>query len=523
MNFSFKNITLASALVIGTAGLSQAITAEVATPPSSIAHTFESQKDNNVSDDFLTISPSKWAIRKNKSSGVGSMIKAANNTIEREGDTSYLSLLANSTSEAGISALHSHQDGFTVVRWRIRGITADQKYAGHPSIWSFSWNFSDNSRQDNNGGYTTEIDWMEYDNTYKIYHSRIIPAYNQVSDIGASAFMFKDRNDFDGWHVQGYQNTAAGLQVWEYKNGRWDKIGVPVSYSNAHKSGVGGSITAGYRSPQWFILSNVWFEKAVYNHNPVRLDIDYLHHYKSIAGSDTPNSGDNNNPDNGNDTPAGSNVIYQQDTLPINGNRIVKTIDISNANLADFTASFTAGSSVPLGSTASIHINLDGNRILNEYLSSPSSSTDIDLSNLAGNTLTIIMKTSNASAGFAMRNLLVTSPEAEDVNNADSSSNQNDLVLTTSRLTETFDLSEFSSANFEATLIGASSLAGGKSASIHFNLDGQRILNETLTMPNGSKQISLNDLRGSQLTVIFKSGVTDGSFKLSNISISNAN
>ncbi len=281
---SKTGFTLGTAIL--TAGFfSQTLNAQTVKPPASVANLYANTRDANVSDDFSAINPTKWAMRKNKTSGPGSMIKPENNQIKTEGRTKYLSLLANSTSESGISALHPHQDGFTIVRWRIRGITKDKKHSGHPSIWSFSWNFSDNSRQDNNGGYTTEIDWMEYDNSYKLYHSRIIPAYDQVSHIAASAFMFKDRNDFNGWHIQGYENNAQGLQVWDYKNGTWRKAGVPVKYTNEHTEGVGGTITAGYRSPQWFILSNVWFEKDAFEDNPVNLDIDYLHHYKLKGNS----------------------------------------------------------------------------------------------------------------------------------------------------------------------------------------------------------------------------------------------
>ncbi|MEM6551122.1 MAG: hypothetical protein AAF750_03240 [Planctomycetota bacterium] len=239
--------------------------------------------DPSVSDDFDRLDPAKWEKRASKprSDGAAGNIKASHNQLEREGDTRFLSLLASKTGEAGISAKHPHRYGFTVCRWRLRGIELGKKHAAHPAIWSFSFNMGvSRINRPNDNGKTLEIDWMEYIKWLRVpgYHARILPADGGGSDTERSVYMFQNQTDFDGWRVHGYEYTPDYVQLWEHVNGQWQKKGAELRFGDS--TDVEGKVMdRDYRSDQFFVLSNIWFDKPEYDLSPVRLDIDYLHHY----------------------------------------------------------------------------------------------------------------------------------------------------------------------------------------------------------------------------------------------------
>ncbi|MEM9252285.1 MAG: hypothetical protein AAGB29_08040 [Planctomycetota bacterium] len=193
-----------------------------------------------------------------------------------------MSLLATNTSEAGLSARYPHRYGFTVCRWRLRGIELGNKHAAHPAIWSFSFNMGvSRLNSPNANGKTLEIDWMEYIKWLPVpgYHARILPADEGYgSDTDRSLYMTQDQTDFDGWRIHGYEYTPEHVQLWEYVDGSWRKKGIELRFGDATDIEA-GVMDRAYRSDQYFILSNIWFFKPEYDLSPVRLDIDYIHHY----------------------------------------------------------------------------------------------------------------------------------------------------------------------------------------------------------------------------------------------------
>ncbi|MEM6391745.1 MAG: hypothetical protein AAF797_03145 [Planctomycetota bacterium] len=237
----------------------------------------------DVSDDFDRLDPDKWEKRASKprSDGAAGNIKASHNQLAAEGETRFLSLLSSSEGEAGLSARHPHRYGFTVCRWRLRGIELGKKHAAHPAIWSFSFNMGvTRQNRPNANGKTLEIDWMEYIKWLPVpgYHARILPADGGGSDIKRSLYMTQNQTDFDGWRVYGYEYTPDYVQLWEHVDGQWQKKGAQLRFGDATDLDH-NILDRAYRSDQYFVLSNIWFYKPEYDLSPVRLDIDYLHHY----------------------------------------------------------------------------------------------------------------------------------------------------------------------------------------------------------------------------------------------------
>ncbi|MEM9420826.1 MAG: hypothetical protein AAGA25_17505, partial [Planctomycetota bacterium] len=245
---------------------------------------YAAERDKNVSDDFWKIDPKKWVARARKGddpSKASGNIQAEHNQLRKEGDTRYISLLADKTGEAGLSALHVHEYGFTVCRWRTQGLEYGKKHAAHPAIWSFSYNMGSEPRNaPNDNNKTLEIDWMEYIKWLKVpgYHARILPADNGISDTERSIYAFESQTDFDAWRIHGYEYTPDYVQLWEVVDDQWQKKGDALKFGD--KTDLETKVLdREYRSKQYFVLSNIWFYKPEYELNPVRLDIDYLHHY----------------------------------------------------------------------------------------------------------------------------------------------------------------------------------------------------------------------------------------------------
>lgn len=249
--------------------------------PDAIAERFDPATDPRISDDFNTIDPIKWEKRASKArpSGAAGNIRADHNFIDTEDQTTFLSLRADNAGEAGLSALHPHHYGFTVCRWRVRGLDAERTYAAHPAIWSLSYNMGV-TRQNapNPNAKSIEIDWFEYIKWERLHHARVIPAFDGQSDIPASVFMSDHRTDFAGWKVWGFEYTPEHVRVWEHVQGTWRVIGQPVRFAD-ETSPKAKTIDRDHRSRQYFILSNIRFVKPEYELTPVHLDIDYLHHH----------------------------------------------------------------------------------------------------------------------------------------------------------------------------------------------------------------------------------------------------
>ncbi|MEM1013142.1 MAG: hypothetical protein AAGI46_13090 [Planctomycetota bacterium] len=234
-----------------------------------------------ISDDFDRIDPNRWEKRQSKarSDGAAGNIKASHNQIETEDDATYLSLLASEDGEAGVSAIHPHRYGFTVCRWRVRGLDAEKAYAAHPAIWSFSYNMGVGRRnRPNDNGKTVEIDWFEYIKWERMFHARAIPAREGGSKIEESVYMLHGRTDFDGWRTWGFEYTPDHVRVWKHVDGAWELMGTPVAFTDTTDPDS-HTLDRNYRSDQFFVLSNIWFYKPEYELSDVRLDIDFLHHY----------------------------------------------------------------------------------------------------------------------------------------------------------------------------------------------------------------------------------------------------
>lgn len=251
--------------------------------PSELSGRYQAEMSSELSDDFNRLDTNKWEKRASKprSDGAAGNIKARHNQFKSEGDTRYLSLLANKSGEAGLSARYPHRYGFTVCRWRIQGIELGVQHAAHPAIWSFSFNMGVSKiNSPNPSGKTLEIDWMEYIKWLKVpgYHARIIPADNGISDTKRSVYMTQNQTDFDGWRIHGYEYTPEYVRLWEYVGDAWQTKGVKLYFTEATDV-EGKKLDREYRSDQYFVLSNIWFYKPEYDLSPVRLDIDYLHHY----------------------------------------------------------------------------------------------------------------------------------------------------------------------------------------------------------------------------------------------------
>ncbi len=251
---------------------------EAQLPPAWLRNQYEAKRNFAISDDFNSLNKSKWVTRRSKP---GFNIKGYNNQIQGTGNK-YLSLLAKSVpDQAGVSALNQHGYGFTVCRWRIRGIGTTVSHKGHPAIWAWANNLGQVNRQISSpSGRASEIDWMEYSNGAKSYHARIIPGTTKAGAIlPQSVFMFTGRKNIGGWKTQGFEHTPNRVLVWELQNGQWKKVGKQATYTGA-TSNAKKTINRAYRARHYFILSNVWFNNPKFKGNATRLDIDFLHHYR---------------------------------------------------------------------------------------------------------------------------------------------------------------------------------------------------------------------------------------------------
>lgn len=269
--------------------------------PTTLAKLYQQVPDVKTSDEFDTgqLDTTKWTYRNNKTrKGLAldpSYIEFAN----LNDDNAYISLKGKGKElkGVGISALHQTHYGFFETRWRARGFKKDVATSFHPGIWSF-WGNDGKIKKgiSGKGAYTMEIDLMEFSNWPHTHWSTDAPVfYNKKRIVATSSKAESDpdfdgdkailidppnsaRTDFDQWSILGMEYTPDYLQMWEQKNGEWQKVGRTVYFSDENTK---GSIKKRHRNELYWIMSNLFIEFGgkKKDRSDTRLDIDYFRYY----------------------------------------------------------------------------------------------------------------------------------------------------------------------------------------------------------------------------------------------------
>ncbi len=248
--------------------------------PSSIANQYAKNRDQSVSDDFSTVDFNKWCYRRSKlDPGIGEGTKyvyIVNN--------SYLSLKGDNATKkgGGLSALKSTHFGFYEFKYRVIGLKSNVHSAWHPAIWGdknnsgIVWKALNPPRE-----HKIEIDMIEFYtparwNTHAIAKSDGLRSKSGKLIVG--------NFDFDNnWRTMGFEYHPNYLQLWEKKNGRWEKIGKTVTFTDGETTN--DNVNKKNRAPIFNILSNKYVSAPNDANKDSWLHIDYFYYFPYSPGN----------------------------------------------------------------------------------------------------------------------------------------------------------------------------------------------------------------------------------------------
>ncbi len=248
--------------------------------PNSVANQYAKNRDRSISDDFSTIDFNKWSYRRDMGNGVGEGTKYAyiiNN--------SYLSLKGDNATKkgGGLSALKSSHFGFYQFKYRVIGLKPGVDSPWHPSIWGDKnnsgkiWKALTPQPKDK-----IEIDMIEFYNKPSRWNSHAIAKTDGLRS--KSGKLVVGSSDFDNnWHIMGFEYHPNYLQLWENKNGKWEKVGRKVTFTDGETTNT--TVNKKNRKPIFNILSNKYHVAEADANKDSWLHIDYFYYFPYSPGN----------------------------------------------------------------------------------------------------------------------------------------------------------------------------------------------------------------------------------------------
>ncbi len=248
--------------------------------PSSVANQYAENRDQSISDDFSTIDFNKWCYRRDMDNGIGEGTKYVYTV-----NNSYLSLKGDNATKkgGGLSALKSSYFGFYEFKYRVIGLKPGVDSPWHPSIWG----------DKNNSGKIwkaltpqpidkIEIDMIEFYNEPSQWNSHAIAKSDGLRS--KSGKLVRGSSDFDNnWHIMGFEYHPNYLQLWEKKNGSWEKVGRKVTFTDGETTNT--TVNKKNRKPIFNILSNKYHVAEVDANKNSWLHIDYFYYFPYSSGN----------------------------------------------------------------------------------------------------------------------------------------------------------------------------------------------------------------------------------------------
>lgn len=267
-----KIISFAVIFIIITTGIAYS-----QTPPDAVKQSYDTVINWDVSDNFDFLDLDKWCYRKpDNLTGDGRKYVSIV-------DSSYLSIKCDVSDEkgGGISGLNYCRFGFFVTKFRIEGITTGVKSHTHPAIWGYRYNMGETGKlAPVEGNDWMELDWMEYFSWSNppCWNSDAPPNLDGVREKELRSIMLDNgiKTVFGQWETIGLEYHPDYMQVWEFVDGSWKKLGRRVNAGDVQSA---TTMKRSCMQNMYWIISNVYF----YHSNGVDgdswLHVDFFHFY----------------------------------------------------------------------------------------------------------------------------------------------------------------------------------------------------------------------------------------------------
>ena len=246
--------------------------------PAEVRDHYEAIIDQEISDDFDSLDFSKWEYRRPDDNLVGDGRKYVSIT-----DEGYLCVKCDVSDKkgGGISSLNYCRFGFFITKFKIQGIHTNEKSHTHPAIWGFRYNMGEQGKlAPVEGKDWMELDWMEY-------HSwSSVSCWNSDAPPNIEGERYKDlrsvmldndiKTEFGIWETIGLEYHPDYMQVWEFVNDRWHRLGRRISAGDVQSR---TTMKRTCMQNMHWIISNVYFHHANGTDDDSWLFIDYFHFY----------------------------------------------------------------------------------------------------------------------------------------------------------------------------------------------------------------------------------------------------